>query len=1129
MNKETGEIIKNLIKETNSETGEETFINYELYKPSNKNQEIILKKDPITNEEILVDKNSGEILNNLIKKIDPKTGETVIINKNNGEILKNIIISKDPISGEDIFIKLTGDKDENGNEIPLEETEFEIFKDPISGKLLAINKLTKQPIDLILIHTDSQTNQPIFINKNTGKVINNIITKFDPISGEQTFINYQKINPIQKEVLIKKDDITGNEILYDKETKKPILNILKKKDKKTGEIILINKETGEKINNIIITIDPINGKEKLIMFDIPKNSKRENLDIKLTEIEVIKDSRTGSLRVINKNTNEEIDNIEVEINPLNKDEYIFIDKINGEKIQNIIKKLDPNTGEEVFVKYDIMNINDLDIIISKDPITGKEKLINQVNGKIINDLIYFKDNETGKIILINKESGEKILNFKITKDPLTGNEIIHIKNSLDNEKEKTFLQKKEIMIYKDPNTGKLLPLNKKTGETIENVYVKHDPNTDEIILIDKQTGQVIKNLLPQIDPKTGDKMFIQFLDDKNEYNHDDTFNIESGEYNKNFENGNYKIINKNKRYSIDNHENENNLDTFSSRNEENKGNSKENKENPYNQSGKFSIVSNDSLNQYNNNLNENFFDSNNVNDNNMESEEMENEEEDDENIRVYDGNYYGYGNINEVIKEVDEEYDETMRTSFQKFMKKNSDNIINRTGNFDNLNELIKKGKKFNTFNFKKMKSEEIKFGDKENEIEQKMEKIKKNLNKKGKVNKKKDMNKNFDIENSNFSIKDENKKKDNLQIQSKEQSFNLYGTKESSSLENSTNQNKYLYSQFNQNSISISEREITNDEPELMGVNNLPFNKIKLKKNMNISNEDGQEIDNFIQKLKIKNTSKNSPLSKLKNQKEQELILLKLKKAEINKQRQEFNNYKKDYNSENEINLDENNRNKTYKENQSMFRKLIPQKNKIENYSSNPLNENLIKGKKSFVSIFDQYTSNSNKKSYVSIFDEYTPSKRVESENNDNFNFIEDIQNIGNENKEEYDFFDTQKFQDIKKNISRDTSKINIKNLFKEKNSFGIGSENKNNLYLNKVKEDMKNLEKSKNKKSLILNSEKKNDIQVLWENKSSRSIKKENLKRAFDGNFIMPANTLEDVIDAKSTLLYGNNLNNK
>ena len=85
MNKETGEIIKNLIKETNSETGEETFINYELYKPRNKNQEIILKKDPITNEEILVDKNSGEILNNLIKKIDPKTGETVIINKNNGE------------------------------------------------------------------------------------------------------------------------------------------------------------------------------------------------------------------------------------------------------------------------------------------------------------------------------------------------------------------------------------------------------------------------------------------------------------------------------------------------------------------------------------------------------------------------------------------------------------------------------------------------------------------------------------------------------------------------------------------------------------------------------------------------------------------------------------------------------------------------------------------------------------------------------------------------------------------------------------------------------------------------------------------------------------------------------------
>jgi hypothetical protein len=74
---------------------------------------------------------------------------------------------------------------------------------------------------------------------------------------------------------------------------------------------------------------------------------------------------------------------------------------------------------------------------------------------------------------------------------------------------------------------------------------------------------------------------------------------------------NYKQINKN--------EENNNLSP--------KVNLKDSKEN---QSAKFSIVSNDSLVQSNNNLNEHFFDSNNINDENIENEENENEEENDD-------------------------------------------------------------------------------------------------------------------------------------------------------------------------------------------------------------------------------------------------------------------------------------------------------------------------------------------------------------------------------------------------------------------------------------------------------------------------------------------------------------------
>ena len=46
---------------------------------------------------------------------------------------------------------------------------------------------------------------------------------------------------------------------------------------------------------------------------------------------------------------------------------------------------------------------------------------------------------------------------------------------------------------------------------------------------------------------------------------------------------------------------------------------------------------------------------------------------------------------------------------------------------------------------------------------------------------------------------------------------------------------------------------------------------------------------------------------------------------------------------------------------------------------------------------------------------------------------------------------------------------------------------------------------------------------------NKSNLNINQANSKKGFEGNFIMPANTLEDVIDAKTNFIFGKNLNNK
>ena len=341
---------------------------------------------------------------------------------------------------------------------------------------------------------------------------------------------------------------------------------------------------------------------------------------------------------------------------------------------------------------------------------------------------------------------------------------------------------------------------------------------------------------------------------------------------------------------------------------------------------------------------------------------------------------------------------------------------------------------------------------------------------------------------------------------------------------------------QINENSNLLSDRGNFNnnlEESELMGVNNLSLNKVKLKKNIKLNNEHDLEIDNFIQNLKIKNISKNMPLSQLKNQKEQELIQLKLKRAEINKQREELNNNKKiainnceNDNNEKEIIVNNN------KDNQSIFRKLISSKNKTDNYYYNPLKDNMNIGKKSYISIFEQYNTNTDKKSYVSIFDEHpSHSRRIDTDNYENSNL--DIQIDCN--KEEYDFFDTQKFQDIKKNMLRDTSKINVNNLFNDEDkTFNLGKMRNNNspknLYLNKVKKDVQDLEIAKrNREKLNLKNEKKNSNFYFWENKSNPNIHKSNLKKGSEVNFIMPANTLEDVIDAKANFIYGNNLNNK
>ena len=67
---------------------------------------------------------------------------------------------------------------------------------------------------------------------------------------------------------------------------------------------------------------------------------KENLKPKTIEIITIKDPKTGIEKLINKNTGNEIQNLERKYD-LNKRKSILINKETGNEINNIINRIDP--------------------------------------------------------------------------------------------------------------------------------------------------------------------------------------------------------------------------------------------------------------------------------------------------------------------------------------------------------------------------------------------------------------------------------------------------------------------------------------------------------------------------------------------------------------------------------------------------------------------------------------------------------------------------------------------------------------------------------------------------------------------------------------------------------------------
>ena len=106
-------------------------------------------------------------------------------------------------------------------------------------------------------------------------------------------------------------------------------------------------------------------------------------------------------------------NLLIKKNPKNK-EIKIINKDTGEEIKDIKRIIDPKTEKEIFIKKESIPINEITMI--KDHISGKEILINKKTGEEINNIEKKEDPITGETKLFNKETGEEIkkINKKIS-------------------------------------------------------------------------------------------------------------------------------------------------------------------------------------------------------------------------------------------------------------------------------------------------------------------------------------------------------------------------------------------------------------------------------------------------------------------------------------------------------------------------------------------------------------------------------------------------------------------------------------------------------------------------------------------------------------------------------------------
>lgn len=249
------------------------------------------------------------------------------------------------------------------------------------------------------------------------------------------------------------------------------------------------------------------------------------------------------------------------------------------------------------------------------------------------------------------------------------------------------------------------------------------------------------------------------------------------------------------------------------------------------------------------------------------------------------------------------------------------------------------------------------------------------------------------------------------------------------------------------------------NIDNEIMEPNFIPKNR----NNKNF-NQETNEIDDFIQFLKIKNLTRNTSLSQIFQIKENQLKNYQKNEENIKKKKINYHRRIKTQDSpfildDNDINLDNSVNKIKMKINEIQNKVLEEKKNGKKNINNNIINMNnlnSILSSQNIINLKDKY-----QKSYKSIFD------------------IKDDNSINSSEKNKLNLFGLDKIEDlnlsklsknkslvnIKKDLNNDFYKENENNSYKVFQGFQDIIKEPNDKYLNKVKEDINQYKQNQKK----------------------------------------------------------------